>query len=230
MSRPRVPILELDADLAEGVHPDQRALATRYATAPVVQLSPGPWMPDDNGEGSIGLLVLEGMMTRSVGLGVRVTTELLGEGDLLRPWDHDAGGAQFTMHWQWSVLETARVATLDRRFAAVVARWPALVDALVSRALRRSRMLAFQLALAQVKRVEDRLLLLMWQLAERWGHVSPEGVYMTVPLTHETLAMLVAARRPTVTTALGALMRDGRLERQEDGWLLHGSPPPMSEL
>lgn len=229
MARPRVPILELDADLAHEVQQDQRALATRYATAPVIQLDPGRWVPEDD-EGCVGLLVLEGLLTRSVGLGTRVTTELLGQGDLLRPWDHDAGSAQFPMHWQWSVIEPTRLAVLDRRFAAVVARWPAMVDTLVARALRRSRTLAFQLALAQVKRVEDRLLLLMWHLAERWGRVSADGVFMPVPLTHETLAMLVAARRPTVTTALGALVRDGRLERQDGGWILHGDPPPMSEL
>ncbi len=225
-----MPILELDADLAAGVHPDQRAIATRYATAPLLQLPAGPWVPETDGASAIGLLVLEGLLMRTVGLGPRMTTELLGEGDLLRPWDHDADGFPVEMSWEWTVLEPVRIAVLDRRFAAVVARWPALVDALVSRALRRSRALAFQLSVSQVKRVEDRLLLLMWQLAERWGTVSPEGVFMPVSLTHETLAMLVGARRPTVTTSLGRLARAGRIERQDGGWLLHGEPPPMSAL
>ncbi|MBA3328735.1 MAG: Crp/Fnr family transcriptional regulator [Solirubrobacterales bacterium] len=133
------------------------------------------------------------------------------------------------MDWGWTVVEPVRLALLDRRFAAVVARWPALVDALVSRALRRSRTLAFQLTLAQVKRVEDRLVLLMWMLAERWGTVGPDGVLIPVGLTHETLAKLVGARRPTVTTALGALSRAGRVERIEHGWLLHGEPELMSD-
>lgn len=226
----RVPILELDADLADAVHPDQRAVATRYATAPQFQLETGPWHPERNGTGAIGYLVLDGLLTRQVTFAGRTTSELLGEGDLLRPWDHDVAGPQLAMEWGWTILEPVRLALLDRRFAAVVARWPALVDALVSRALRRSRTLAFQLTLAQVKRVEDRLLLLMWQLAERWGRVGTDGVLIPVGLTHETLAMLVGARRPTVTTALGVLSRAGRIERTEHGWLLHGEPSSMSDV
>jgi hypothetical protein len=35
----------------------------------------------------------------------------------------------------------------------------------------------------------------------------------------------VAARRPSVTTALGALARAGRVEREGDRWLLRGGPP-----
>ena len=40
-------------------------------------------------------------------------------------------------------------------------------------------------------------------------------------LTHEMLAALVAARRPSVTSALGRLADGGLLERRDGGWLLH---------
>lgn len=220
---PRIPILELDAELGSAVHPDQRQIAKRYATAPLMTLDSGPWVPEPM-QGALGLLVIEGLLLRTITLAGRSTTELLGEGDLLRPWDHDGGSAEMPVQWRWTVVEPARLAVLDRRFAAVVARWPSLVDALVSRALRRSRGLAFQLTLGQVKKVESRLLLLMWQLAERWGRVSTEGITVPVALTHETLAMLVGAQRPTVTTALGRLSRKAELERTDDGWLLRGEP------
>jgi CRP-like cAMP-binding protein len=226
---PRVPILELDPDLAAAVDPDQIALATRYATAPLITVPAGPWIPPEpSGPGTIGYLVLGGLLARAITFAGRTTSELLGEGDLLRPWDQDAGGENLEMRWSWTVIEPARIAVLDRRFAAVVARWPSLVDALVCRALRRSRTLAFQLTVAQVKRVEDRLLLMLWQLADRWGRVGPEGVLVPVGLTHETLAMLVGARRPTVTTALGRLARAGRVERRGQGWLLHGEDRELS--
>jgi hypothetical protein len=39
------------------------------------------------------------------------------------------------------------------------------------------------------------------------------------------LAAIIGARRPTVSTALGALRDDGLVERIEDGWLLRGEPP-----
>jgi hypothetical protein len=54
--------------------------------------------------------------------------------------------------------------------------------------------------------------------------VSPQGVRLPLALPHRTLATLVGARRPSVTTALSGLSRDGLVERTEDGWLLHGDP------
>jgi CRP/FNR family cyclic AMP-dependent transcriptional regulator len=49
-------------------------------------------------------------------------------------------------------------------------------------------------------------------------------VRVPIALPHRTLATLVGARRPSVTTALTGLARDGLVERTADGWLLHGDP------
>lgn len=230
MELPKVPILELDADLAEAVPADDRAVATRYAVCPLVQAPVGPWRINEEAPepGTFGLLLIDGLATRAMTVSGRTTCELLGEGDILRPWDHDGASEQIPLAWNWTVLEPVRVAILDARLAQVIARWPTLVDALIGRSLRRSRSLAFQLSLTQVKRVEERLGLLFWFLAERWGKVSPEGVVVPFRLTHETLALLVGARRPTVTTALGALTRAGQVARHDQGWLLTGSPQYMS--
>jgi CRP-like cAMP-binding protein len=113
---------------------------------------------------------------------------------------------------------------LDGRVSLASARWPAIAGALSRRHVRRARSLAFQLAIAQLPRVDDRLLVLLWALAERWGRVSAQGVRLPLALPHRTLATLVGARRPSVTTALSGLARDGLVERTEDGWLLHGDP------
>jgi CRP/FNR family transcriptional regulator, cyclic AMP receptor protein len=50
-----------------------------------------------------------------------------------------------------------------------------------------------------------------------------------IRLTHETLSLLVGARRPSVTTALTALSNAGGIvERRPDGeWVLHGLPPTL---
>jgi CRP/FNR family cyclic AMP-dependent transcriptional regulator len=90
--------------------------------------------------------------------------------------------------------------------------------------VRRARMLSFQRAIAQLPRVEDRVLVLLWTLAERWGRVGPQGVRLPLGLPHRTLATLVGARRPSVTTAVTGLTRAGLVERVDDGWLLHGDP------
>ena len=81
-------------------------------------------------------------------------------------------------------------------------------------------------AIAHLTRVDDRLLALLWLLAERWGRVVPGGVLVNLRLPHRTLAGMVGARRPSVTTALGQLMTRGDIERRPDGsWLLRGQPP-----
>ena len=44
-------------------------------------------------------------------------------------------------------------------------------------------------------------------------------------LSHRLIGELVGARRPTISTALAELARDGQLVRREDGtWLLTGEP------
>jgi hypothetical protein len=68
--------------------------------------------------------------------------------------------------------------------------------------------------------------MLLWYLAERWGRVTPEGVIVPLRLTHETLARLVGAQRPSVTTAIRQLEQEDHLRRTPDRlWLLCGDPP-----
>jgi hypothetical protein len=55
--------------------------------------------------------------------------------------------------------------------------------------------------------------------------MTPDGVALPMTLSHRLLGQLVGARRPTVSTALGELAREGELERRDDGtWLLTGAP------
>lgn len=222
-----IAVLDVDPDLAEGLTEEDRAIARRHSGARLRLLPEGEWRPDEEFEEPypmVGLLVIDGLVTRELTIAGRTTTELLGAGDLLRPWDQDAGLDGIPFEVRWLVHEPARVAVLDRRFAALVARWPPLVDALLRRAVHRSRWLSFQLAISQVTRVDGRLLMLFWQLAERWGRVGPDGVRLPLRLTHQTLGKLVGARRPSVTTALSGLARAGLVERTSYGWLLHGDP------
>jgi hypothetical protein len=67
---------------------------------------------------------------------------------------------------------------------------------------------------------------MFWGIADRWGRVTTDGVLVPVRLTHATLAELVGASRPSVSTVLKLLERDGLLARRKEGWLLHGEAPP----
>jgi len=196
--------------------------------APAATIPVGRWDADAwhrPAEGDLGLLVLDGLVVREVNVASRGAAELLGSGDLLRPWDPHNELLVISADVRWTALAPLRVAVLDASFTLAAARWPALMAVVVERAIRRSRALVFQLALSQVTGIERRLLLLLWEMAQRWGYVGRDGVVVRLKLTQETLARLVGARRPTVSTALGRLQDAGSLSIDAAGhWVLHGRP------
>jgi CRP/FNR family transcriptional regulator, cyclic AMP receptor protein len=223
-------VLSEDPELAEAVPGPLRVQAVDDCVAPVRSVPRGRWHPESNvaewvGTGGIGLLIMEGLLIRRVGVDDRYGAELLGEGDLLRPWQGEESSGSLSRTTGWRVLEPTRVAVLDESAARCMAAYPQLTGALVGRAVERSRSLAINMAIIHQARVNVRLLMLLWHLADRWGRVRSEGVVLPLHLTHSVLADLVAARRPTVTTSLTELSRQDLVEPLTRGWLLRGEPP-----
>jgi CRP-like cAMP-binding protein len=132
-------------------------------------------------------------------------------------------------HVGWQAFEGVRVAVLDERFAHAVAPWPQIAATLMHRCVLRARRLSLQLALAGVERVDDRVLLVLWHFADRWGRVTRDGVVLRLALTHAQLAEVVQAARTSVSSAIGDLRRRGALsvKRRDHCWVLHGQPPPV---
>ena len=225
--RPKaVALLRELPELGEQLTPEVRAVAERQLLAAVTTLEEGNWQPDVMiAPGHWGFVVLEGLMTRDVSVRRTACAELIGPGDVLRPYDHDGALAPVPFDVRWNVVKETRLAVLDRRFATVAAQYPEVPAALVASAVQRSLWLAFRLLINSVTRVDVRLLLLFWHLADRYGRVTSDGTQVPVPLTHQLLAKLVGAQRPSVTTALGQLAERGLVERTDQGWLLHGDPP-----
>jgi CRP/FNR family transcriptional regulator, cyclic AMP receptor protein len=225
-----VQVLAEDPSLAPGLDEAELQVAAQHLVAAELRLPRGDWVPDGVVGGhpaDLGLLVLGGLIVRQTIVGRHHTAELLGAGDLLRPWDqrgHD--GAPVDLRDAWRILEPARLAILDARFTALAGRLPTVTAQLVSRTLRRSRSLGLMLALSAMPRLDARLLALLWQLADRFGHVGPDGTEVPLRLTHATLAQLVGAQRPSVTTALRQLEEQGLVQRLAGGgWRLLGDPP-----
>jgi CRP/FNR family transcriptional regulator, cyclic AMP receptor protein len=226
LSRPCRP-LEQGPSLAESIPSERRAQAIGDCVAREATIPVGRWKstPTSLTHGGIGLLVLAGLLVRRVGIGGRFGAELLGEGDLLRPWAEEDEEQMLPLSTGWRVLEATRVAILDDKFMRRLADYPELGGALVDRAVARSRNLAVNMAIVHQARVDVRLHMLLWHMAGRWGRVGSEGVTVPLRLTHAVLAELVAARRPTVTSALSQLSRAGLLSSTDSGWLLSGDPP-----
>lgn len=226
MAAPVVHLLEVDPDLGENLDPDARGLAKKYVRARVFKVARGPWHPQEIHAGATGLLLLSGLMVRTVRLGPTSSSEIVGPTDILRPWENDLLPNLIPAPTDWRVLEEARVALLDEHVTALLGHWPELSAAVSSRLLRRARSLAYLMAAQHFVRVEDRLLATLWHLAGMWGRVTPQGVVVPFRLTQEMLADVIGAQRPTTTGAIRSLERRGRLARDEQRhYVLLGDPP-----
>jgi CRP-like cAMP-binding protein len=176
---------------------------------------------------SFGVILVDGMLIRRVVVGESATLRLLGPGDLL-----GVPTSQASTLIAGSGLRAAvptRVALLGRDVLLAAHRAPRLVAGLQARSTEQSDRVALQLAICQLPRVEDRVLSMLWLLAESWGHVTSHGTALRLRLTHETIGGLVGARRSTVTLALGQLTDEAAIARQDDGWMLL-APPPVFEV
>ena len=121
-----------------------------------------------------------------------------------------------------------RIALLDRGFAIRTARWPEIHAAIVHRLIVRARRLSLQAAVNAISRVDDRLEVTLWELAYRFGRVTRDGVVLDLPITHTQLAEMIAAQRPSVSTAVGRLQERGRAIRTDrHRWVLRGEPPQL---
>src|SRR4051794_30972316 len=224
-----VRLLDVDPDLGAPLDAARREQAQRELIVRTHRLPIGPWDVSRLAGASaehIGLLILNGVLARELLISDQVSMELLGPGDLVRPWQPTRHTALLPVDAVWTLLSPLTVAVLDRRFAAAMTHYPAVTVALLDRVSERSLRLATTQAISQLTGVDRRLKALFWHLAERWGRVSSDGVIVPLALTHRILGQLVGARRPTVSSAVAELLASGELTRRPDGsWLLPAATP-----
>ncbi len=219
-------VLREDPGLGEQLNPESAALALPSSVAAVLELPAGGWAPPEPSRpaGWLGLLVLDGLIARRVVVRGRTWTELLGQGDLLRPWQRERElSASYPPTIEFEVLSPARLALLNRRFLLRMAPWPEVTAAAAARLVDRAQSLAYTLATCGRVGVAERVLLTLHHLADRWGRVTSEGTVVDLPgVTHEVLASQVGAARPSVSSAVTELRLSGAIERLPSGaWLLY---------
>jgi CRP-like cAMP-binding protein len=165
-------------------------------------------------------VVNEGLISREVALGRHLAFELLGPGDALLPTpadpDRDGVGSPEIIN----ALTAARVIVLGAAYLRAAARWPVLLTNLHRRVETVRRRHAIQALAAHLPRAEDRLLLTLWSLADSCGRVTPEGINIPLALSHQVLARLTAARRPTITLALQDLRAAGLIQWHAESGLI----------
>jgi CRP/FNR family transcriptional regulator, cyclic AMP receptor protein len=220
----RVPVLSPDLELAKHLTAEERE-ELESLSLPVLTIGPGTFelssLLDVNR--AFGATVLEGIVMSAQRIGEQTGIQLLGPGDLLLP------GGELWPGWLSDVElrppESLRLALFGDELLAAVYRWPRLIQGLCSCASDQLGRLNAQLVICQLPRVDERVLAMLWLLAESWGQVTAAGVRLPLTLTHEALGALVGARRPTVTLALRKLIRQGSILHQDTGWLLLDPPP-----
>ena len=215
-------------ELLDGVPADELRRATAASAAAVSWHRPGPWEPPSMTTPNFGLLVLEGLLARRVSIGNRDCVELVGPGDVVRPWTTlDERNSTITVDASWSVQSpVATLAMLDHGFARRIAPWPQMSSSIMDSLARRSRWLAFHLAICHLPSLPTRLHIMLWFLADRWGTVTSDGVVIPLELRHQLLAALIGARRPSTTSAMGRLKDAGHVAQRSDGhYVVLGDPP-----
>ena len=219
-----VRVLEIEPDLGADLDPAAFASARHELVAPIDEL---PWTTRSGnwgfakGDVRLGVLLVGGLLMREVRMLDTSSAELLGAGDLLWPADGDGEHTlPVVADVAWTALTPVRAAPLGDAFLSAACRYPDVVARLMGKAVARAKALALHDAVTNLRHVETRLLVQFWHLAERWGKVGPDGVTIVLPVTHELLAKLVGAARPSVSTALGGLAARGLLTREGDAWRL----------
>lgn len=223
-----VRFFEIEPDLLCRIGATDADALRRQAVVPVMRVPRGKWRSPRSDSPSPGGLyfILEGFVVLMVLSSGKRGAEIFGSGDIINPTPEGGSYAPLTFDSTWLALTPTRVAVLDGEFLRCLARCPAVAQQILSNMSRRCEKIALDRSVAQVRGLANRIVLRLWEVAERWGTVTADGTVLPLRLSHETLSELLGASRPSVTDAIHDLMRDGKLDRRMDGrWILLREQP-----
>jgi CRP/FNR family transcriptional regulator, cyclic AMP receptor protein len=202
-------------EIAGSVGAEDRLLAERALTVPLISTRDADLadvintqMPD-----AFDFLIVNGIVLKETTLAGRSALELLGRGDLLAPPLTPARQLESRALSRYLAHGQVSLAAIENHVRQAARRWPGIADYLHDRLARQTHHASMHLAMLHLPRIEDRLIALFADLAERFGHMTADGVLIDVPLTHEIIGGLVGSRRPTVSLALRQLSSNGTVER-----------------
>lgn len=217
-------MLVAEPDLAGGLEGAALEEAREQVVLPSVELESGTVELErlrsaEEVRGSLyGFLILSGGLMVNVQMSARTSTRLIGTRELVLLDGVETDS--IPVRWEWSAASLTRLVLFDERLIEISKRWPSLLAAILQRAAQQTRNAVLQQAISQLPRVEERLLALFWSVADRDGVVRRDGIWVELEITHETLAHMVGAQRPTVSLGLTRLAETGMLTSEPGGWLL----------
>jgi CRP/FNR family transcriptional regulator, cyclic AMP receptor protein len=172
------------------------------------------YVPSEAGESV--LIVLQGRVKlkdithdgKEAILGFVEAGELFGE---LALFDNEA-----RQNYAEAVLPTELTMIPRKAFLAVMDRRPELSLSITKLIGLRRRQVESRLRQLLFRSTQERLIFLLLDFLPQHGKPTPQGIELTLPLSHQDLASLVGATRESVTMALGELQGEGmlRVKRQ----------------
>jgi len=91
-----------------------------------------------------------------------------------------------------------------------------LAQKILDQIARRMRQTEALLAIAGMRRVEERLQQLLQLLKDEIGEAIPEGTKIKIRLTHQNIANAIGTTRVTITRLLGEFQRNGYITMDND--------------
>ena len=105
---------------------------------------------------------------------------------------------------------------LQRYTFSEVENSPHLAQLMLTQVVHQMRQTETLLAIAGLRRIEERLQELLRLLKQEIGETLAEGTRLQVRLTHQNIANAIGTTRVTVTRLLGDLQRQGAIELDGD--------------
>lgn len=102
---------------------------------------------------------------------------------------------------------------------------PQLAVAMVDAIAVRYRQAESMLALLGLRRIEERVVGFLELLAQDYGQPTPEGLRLSLRLTHQEIASALSTTRVTVTRVVGQLRHEGWLTLDADRHLVISNLP-----
>ena len=135
--------------------------------------------------------------------------------DIRKPGDF-VGENMFSEEGQYPVSAVCLEDTLTcgftrTQFEELVLQHPSVGLQVIKTLSERISWLTNRVGSLAVSNIEDRLYRVLSNVAKEHGEQSPQGVVIQFPLTHEDLSFLTGAHRVTITRAMKALKKEGKI-------------------
>jgi CRP-like cAMP-binding protein len=156
--------------------------------------------------------------------GIVQMSQLSINGDeILLGWSHPS--TFFGLWLSLSQLETYQAKALSDVYLrwypiAEIEATPKLSQWVLTQVVRRLHQTETLLAIAGLKRVDERLEELLKLLSQEMGQPTAEGIRLSVRMTHQMLANAIGTTRVTITRLLGDLQIKGRISFDGDRHLV----------